>query len=182
VTIRLWPLLAVRGLLASLFGVLALAWPGVTVYALVLLFGAYALVDGVGQLVAAARGRDDRRQRLAQMMGGVLGVGLGLLSLFWPGATAFALAILIGVWAITTGVAEIVAAVRLRRVIRGEVLLGLAGLASVIAGLLIVVRPDVAAVAIAQVIGVYALIYAALLIALALRVRRLEQERPLIAL
>jgi uncharacterized membrane protein HdeD (DUF308 family) len=174
VTVRLWPVLAVRGLLALLFGCVALAWPDVTVYALVLLFGAYALVDGVSRLLAVLRPVHPGGRRMAELTGGLLGIVLGIVTLLWPGATALALAVLIGVWAVLSGATEIWAAIRLRRVIAGELLLALIGLVSVLVGLLLVVRPDIGAVTVARVIGVYALVASALLLMLAWRVRRLE--------
>lgn len=165
-------LLAVRGAIAVIFGVLALLWPKATVLALALLFGAYALVDGVGMLVSGIRQPGDRWQRTAQVLGGLLGVGAAIVTVIWPGVTAFVLVILIGAWAVVTGAMEIWAAIRLRRELTNEWLLAVVGVASVIAGVIILVRPDVGAIAIAQVIGIYALVAGVLMLISAWRLRK----------
>ncbi|MFJ8945112.1 HdeD family acid-resistance protein [Streptomyces sp. NPDC102395] len=162
-------MLALRGAAALSFAVMALVWPEVTALALALLFGAYALVDGVTWLASALRRDGDRRHRLIHAVGGLLGVTAGLVSLAWPGVTALALVGLVGTWAVVTGVAEIWAAVRFRRELHHEGVLFLAGAASVIAGILVWARPDAGAVAIAQVTGVCALISGALVLAAAWR-------------
>jgi len=105
-----WPVLMLRGFLALLFGALALLWPGITVLALAILFGAYALVDGVGLLIDAVRHKD-RPHRALDVVAGIAGIGAGIIAFIWPAITALALAMLIGAWALVTGVAEIVAAV-----------------------------------------------------------------------
>ncbi|MCW2584978.1 MAG: HdeD family acid-resistance protein, partial [Frankiales bacterium] len=117
---HLWPLLAGRALLAFAFGVLALAWPGITLYALVVLFGAWALVDGVSRLVTTIRAGADNDRRWPEILGGLAGIAVGVLTLVWPAVTALALTVLIAVWAIMIGVAETVAAIRWRRVLTGE--------------------------------------------------------------
>src|SRR5262249_13320305 len=136
---RYWWVLALRGVVAVLFGLLAFVWPGVTLAALVLLFGAYALLDGVAALVHAVAGGAGMRWPLA--LEGLVGVLAGIATLVWPGITALALLYLIAVWAIVTGVLEVVSAIRLRQVIDNEWLLGLSGLASVVFGVLLVVWP-----------------------------------------
>jgi uncharacterized membrane protein HdeD (DUF308 family) len=157
--------LVTRGVIAVAFGVLALVWPGVTVLALAVVFGIYCLVDGVMRIVDTVRDRDPAHRWLT-IIGGVLGVAAGIVSLIWPAITAMALALLVGAWAVVTGIAEIAAAIRLRKQIRGEALLALAGLISVIAGIVILFRPAAGAQAIAFVIGIFAVIYGAFLIAL----------------
>src|SRR5581483_5379609 len=103
-------LTAVRGLLAIAFGLAALVWPGITLVVMALLFGAYVLVDGVGSLVAYFRRRVTDRYRMAHLVAGVAAVVAGVLTLLWPGITALALTLLIGVWAVVIGVLDIVAA------------------------------------------------------------------------
>ncbi|MEW2285126.1 HdeD family acid-resistance protein [Streptomyces sp. NPDC047841] len=166
----MWMLVA-RGTAALLFGVVALVWPGVTVLALALLFGVYALADGLALLVSAFRRQGDAAHRAAHATGGVLGAAAGVVSIAWPGVTVLALAALIGAWAVVTGSAEIWAAVRFRHELHHEWVLFLAGVVSVAAGVLVWVRPDVGALTIAQVIGVYALLSGALVLAAARRLR-----------
>jgi uncharacterized membrane protein HdeD (DUF308 family) len=168
---RLSVLLALRGVLALIFGVLALVWPGVTVLALALLFAAYAVVDGVGMTVSGlSRGAPGRRW--PYVLAGIVGIVAGVLAALWPAVTALALVLLAGVWAIVTGVLEIVAAVRLRRELTGEWVLALLGALSVVAGVLILVRPDIGALALATVLGVYALLAGVVLLVAAWRVRK----------
>jgi uncharacterized membrane protein HdeD (DUF308 family) len=161
VTNRYGRLLALRGGFAVLFGLVALLWPGVTAIALALVFGAYAFVDGIAMLVESARRRTGAGPRVPYVVGGVAGIAIGLAAFFWPQVTALALAILVGIWALVTG--AIVLWLALRR--RGRWLTALAGAASVVAGVLVLLRPDAGAVAIAQVIGVYAVVAGVLMLA-----------------
>jgi uncharacterized membrane protein HdeD (DUF308 family) len=173
---RNWWALVLRGAGAILFGILAFVWPGLTVAALVALFGAFALVDGVLALIAAWRAAERRRPWWPMALEGLAGVALAVLTFLWPGATAFALLYLIAAWAILTGVLEVAAAVRLRREIEGEWLLALIGTASVAFGLLAVIFPGSGAVAIVWAIAAYALVFGVLLVGLGLRLRRWRQR------
>ena len=174
---RNWWALALRGLLAVIFGILAWIWPDLTLRVLVIFFGAYALVDGVFALVAAARG-ERQGSRWPLVIEGVAGVLAGLATLVWPDLTARVLLYLIAAWAIVTGVIEIVATIHLRREIENEVLLGLGGLASVLFGVLLIIFPGSGALALVWLIGAYAIIFGVLLIALAFRLRGLAQHLP----
>jgi uncharacterized membrane protein HdeD (DUF308 family) len=178
---RNWWVVLVRGIAGVLFGVSALLWPGITLGALVLFFGAYALVDGAFAIVSAfsRRARSDRWWVL--LLEGLLGIGAGLIAWFMPGVTALVLVYLMAAWMITTGVVEIVAAVRLRKEIRGEWLLGLAGVASIVMGVIVAFRPGVGALALVWMLGIYALLFGVLLITLSLRLRRLahREHRPM---
>jgi uncharacterized membrane protein HdeD (DUF308 family) len=171
--------LITRGVIAIAFGVLALVWPTVTVLALAVVFGIYALVDGFMRIVDTVRDRD-RAHRWISIIGGVLSIAAGVVSLVWPGITAVALALLIGAWALVTGVSEIVAAIRLRKQIRGEAFLAIAGLLSVIAGVVILFRPIAGALGIAIIIGIFAVIYGAFLVGLGFRLHRATRadEQP----
>jgi uncharacterized membrane protein HdeD (DUF308 family) len=146
-------LLALRGLAALAFGVLAVIWPGVTLVALAILFGAYALVNGVIEIVAAFRRPQDAARRTAQTIAGVLGVLAGIVALVWPGITALVLVVLFGAWAVVTGAMEIWAATR----IPGQWLTLVMGALTMIVGVLVLMRPVVGAVALALTIGVYAI-------------------------
>jgi uncharacterized membrane protein HdeD (DUF308 family) len=171
---RAWGLVVLRGAMAFLFGLFALIWPEITVLAFALLFGVYALADGIGLLVDAFR-NPHRSNRGMRILGGVLGVLAGLIAIIWPGLTVAALAIIVGVWAVVTGVTEIVVAIRLRKQIEGELMLGLAGLLSTVLGILVLAWPLAGAVTIASIIGIFALVYGVVLIGLGLRLRGLAR-------
>jgi len=171
-TLRLnWWLLALRGLVAMLFGVLAFIWPGATLLTLVWLFGAFALVNGLLSLVLAAKAPKGYPRLGSLILGGLLGILAGLLTFVMPGLTALGLLILIAVWAIVTGIMELMAAIRLRKVIANEWLLILAGIASVAFGAILLFRPAAGALVLIWWIGAWALIFGILLMILAFRMR-----------
>ncbi|ACY98913.1 MULTISPECIES: HdeD family acid-resistance protein [Thermomonospora] len=169
---RNWWTFAVRGAVAILFGLMAWIWPAITVWALVLLFGAYALVDGAFALAAAFRARAGQ-SRLWLAVTGAVGVLAGLLAFIWPGVTALVLLMLIAAWAVVTGVLEIVAAVTLRKELRGEWWYVIGGAVSVLFGLLLFVWPVSGALAVVWLIGLFAIVYGIALIAASLRIKRL---------
>jgi uncharacterized membrane protein HdeD (DUF308 family) len=170
---RHWRALAVRGGAAVLFGLMALIWPGITVLVLVLLFGAYALVDGVLALYAALAGRPGAEGRRGWLVfEGVAGVLAGIGAVVWPGITALALLYLIAAWALVTGAAEIATAIRLRRDIEGEWLMALSGLLSIVFGVLAFVFPAAGALAVVWLIATYAIFFGGVVLVLAFRLRR----------
>jgi uncharacterized membrane protein HdeD (DUF308 family) len=166
-----WWLLALRGLIAVVFGVLAFMWPGATLLTLVWLFGAFALLNGILSLVLAAKTPKGYPKVGSLIFGGLLGILAGLLAFVMPGITALGLLILIAAWAIATGVMELVAAVRLRKIITNEWLLILAGIASVAFGVILLLQPAAGALALVWLIGAWALVFGILLMILAFRVR-----------
>jgi len=166
-----WWLLALRGLVAVLFGVLAFMWPGATLITLVWLFGAFALVNGILSLVLAAKTPKGYPKVGSLILGGLLGILAGLLAFVMPGITALGLLILIAAWAIATGVMELVAAVRLRKTINNEWLLVLAGIASIVFGVLLLFQPGAGALALIWLIGAWAVVFGILLMILAFRMR-----------
>ena len=168
---RNWWLIALRGLAGILFGIITFVAPGITLAVLVLLFGAYAFADGVLAIVSAVRRRGTTDRWGMLLLEGLVGVAAGLVTLFWPGITALTLLYVIAFWALLTGVLEIAAAVRLRKVIVGEWLLALGGIASIIFGLAIAVFPAAGALAVALWIGAYMLVSGALLVGLGSRFR-----------
>jgi uncharacterized membrane protein HdeD (DUF308 family) len=173
---RNWWALAVRGLAAILFGILAVLWPGITLFVLVIFFGAYMLVDGIFAIVAAVRAAGEEARWWLLLIEGILGVLAGLVALLWPGLTALALLYFIAAWAIVSGVLEIVGAIRLRREIEGEWALGLSGVLSVLFGILLVVIPAPAGLlSLVWLIGAYAVAFGVLLLVLAFRVRNLSR-------
>jgi uncharacterized membrane protein HdeD (DUF308 family) len=176
ILVRNWWALVLRGVLAVVFGILAIVFPGITLEALVILFGAFALVDGAFAIVAAVRAAERKRSWGALVLEGIGGIAVGILTFVWPGVTAFALLYLIAAWAFVTGVFEIVAAIRLRREITGELWLGLAGAASIAFALLVVIFPGSGAVAIVWAIGAYAIVFGVLLIGLGLKLRGLGRR------
>jgi len=173
---RHWWVIALRGLAALLFGVLAFVWPGMTLAVLVLLFGAYALVDGILAIVVAARGGTDHR--LVMGLEGVVGVLAGLATFVFPGLTALVLLYIIAFWAVLTGVLEVVAAVRLRRAITNEWGLIIGGVLSVLFGIVLIASPGVGALAVVFVIAAYAVLFGVTLLMLSWRLRSHAQQLP----
>lgn len=168
---RNWWAFVLRGVFAILFGIGAWLWPGLTLAALVFLFGAYALVDGVFAVAAGIASHGENRRWWAELLVGIAGIALGVMVFAWPDVTALTLLYLIAAWALVTGVMEIAAAIELRKRIDNEWLLGLGGLASVLFGLLLIVFPGAGALGLLWLIGAYAVLFGVLLIALGLRLR-----------
>ena len=173
---RHWWVIALRGLAAVLFGVLAFVWPGMTLAVLVLLFGAYALVDGILAIVVAVRGGTDHR--LFVGLEGVVGVLAGLATFVFPGLTALVLLYIIAFWAVLTGVLEVVAAVRLRQAITNEWGLIIGGILSVLFGIVLIAAPGPGALAVVFVIGAYAVLFGVTLLMLSWRLRSHAQGLP----
>jgi len=170
---RNWWLIVLRGVCAILFGLFAWTWPGVTLGVLVLLWAVYAFADGILAFVAAWSGASGRPS-WALALEGVVGICAAAAGILYPGVTALVLLYVIAAWALITGVLEIVAAVHLRREIENELWLGLAGLASVFFGLVLIARPGLGAVAVIWIIGTYAMLFGLVLIVLGFRVKTLK--------
>lgn len=168
---RNWWALAVRGLFAVLFGIAAFIWPGMALKFLIALFGLYALVDGMFALIAGYLAAEAHLRSSPLVVSGLAGIAVGVVTYVWPAATALVLLYYIGFWAVLTGVLGIAAAIRLRREIENEWLLGISGAASVLFGLYIIVVPGAGALALLWLIGIYALIIGILLLGLAFRLR-----------
>ena len=166
-----WWSLVVRGIVAVLFAAVTFIWPSITFAALVFLFAGYALVDGIMSLVAAVRAERAHSRWGALVFEGVVGIGAAILTVFWPAITALALVYIVAFWAIFTGVAEILAAARLRHYISGEWLLAIAGILSIAFGCLLVAAPLAGAIVLALWAGVYMLFFGMMLIALGIRLR-----------
>ncbi|HUZ50421.1 MAG TPA: HdeD family acid-resistance protein [Candidatus Dormibacteraeota bacterium] len=168
---RNWWALLLRGFAAVLFGGLAFLVPGTTIYALVILFGAYAFVDGVFAIASAVRAAEAHERWWPFVIEGVIGLAIAAITFFQPHITAFALYITIAVWAFLTGIFEIVAAVQLRKAIAGELLLIVSGVLSILFAALLVAFPQVGALTIVYIIGAYAMVFGVLMIGLAFRLR-----------
>ncbi len=173
---RNWWLVALRGTLAVIFGMAAFVWPGVTFEVLVLLFGAYAFVDGVLVLSFGLMAAGDGEQWWPLVLSGIFGIGLGVLTFARPETMALALVYVAGFWAIVTGLLEIVAAIRLRDVVSGEWLMGLGGVLSIIFGVLVVAQPNSGALALVYLFGFYAILAGISQVALGFRLRGLGAD------
>jgi uncharacterized membrane protein HdeD (DUF308 family) len=167
---RNWWIFLLRGLLAIAFALIAFIWPAAAGLALVILFGAWAFVDGIFALGSAIFGKNVQHRWLL-VLEGIVGVVAGLVVWFWPGLAAFTLLLFIAWWAIITGILEIFYAIQLRKTITNEWLYILAGLASVIFGGLIIWHPWAGAFAVIWIIAAYAAIFGILLIGFSMRLR-----------
>ena len=178
---RDWWVFAVRGIAAILFGVLAFASPEITLATLVLLFGAYAFVDGVSLLIALARGEAGARKH-AWSVGimGVLGIVISIVTFVSPGITALSLLYIVAFWAITMGMFQVVAAIALRREIEGELWMGLGGVMSVAFGILLIVAPGTGLLTLVWLLGAWAIVFGASSLGLAYRLRGIgaPQRKP----
>jgi uncharacterized membrane protein HdeD (DUF308 family) len=146
------------------------------VFALVILFGAFALVDGIFAIATGITFHKYFKRWWALLLEGLAGIIIGALTFFWPGITALALLYFIAAWAIITGIFEIVAAIQLRRLIVGEWAMILSGLLSIALGVLLFVFPGAGAVSLMWMIGIYAILFGTTLIILAIRLRGLWHE------
>jgi uncharacterized membrane protein HdeD (DUF308 family) len=173
---RNWWIIGLRGAAAIIFGILMLLMPGVGLMALVLLFGSYAIIEGVLNVIASVRGRRNEERWWALLLEGLVSIAAGLIAFFMPGLTALALVYVIAAWAVVTGVLEIVAAVRLRHEITGEWWLALSGVASIAFGVLMMAFPRAGALALVLWVGAYSLVFGALLLFLAFRLRRWHEH------
>ncbi|RSZ60176.1 HdeD family acid-resistance protein [Massilia atriviolacea] len=170
--LRNWWLLVARGAIAIVFGVLAIAWPAVTLLTLTALFAAFTLLGGAVWIVGAIKYRGMDRHWWMPMLLGIVSVAVGVLATFNPAITLLTLILLMGANAVVSGVLDIVIAVRVRKLIRGEWLLLLSGLVSIVFGLIVLLFPlGAGAVMLATLIGVYAILTGVLLLCLAVRVR-----------
>ena len=167
-----WWALALRGAIAILFGLAALVRPGIALEALILLFGAYALVDGVFSIVGVFGGTRSGTPRWLLFLEGVVSILAGLIAFVLPGLAAVAFLYLIAVWAIITGISEIAMAIRLRQEIRGEWALIVGGALSVIFGVILAsVGPVVGLVSLIWLIGIYAIAFGVMMLITSFQVR-----------
>ncbi len=169
---RHWWAIGLRGIAAIVFGILAFIWPGITLAVLVMLFGAYALVDGVLSIVSAVRSGGAHVWGL--LLEGIVSILAGVAAFAFPGVIALFLVLVIASWAIVKGALEVISAVRLRKVIDNEWAWIAGGLLSVIFGLILLGLPGAGALALVWLIGAYAVIFGSTLVVLAWRVRDLE--------
>ncbi len=161
-----WWVVLLRGIAAILFGLIALSRPGITIAVLVLFWGAYALVDGIFEVVAGVRAKYG-----SLILLGVLGIAAGVVTFLWPAITAVALLYIIAFWAIVAGILQIAAAVRLRKEIEGEWLWMLSGVCTVILGFLLIARPGAGALSVVTLIAFFAMAWGVLLVILAFKLK-----------
>lgn len=175
---RNWWVLLLRGLLAIAFGVLAWMQPGITITALALLFGAYAMADGILGIWGSIAGRKVNEDWWILLLWALISIAAGIATFMAPGITAMVLLYFIAAWAIAIGLIQIVSAIRLRKQIRDEWWLILAGLISVAFGALLIFRPGAGAVGMLWVIATYAIFFGILLVFLSFRVRSYAKQAP----
>jgi uncharacterized membrane protein HdeD (DUF308 family) len=173
---RNWWAVLIRGIAAVIFGLLAFFWPGITGFALVILFGAYAFVDGIFALIAAIRAAESHERWLVLAAEGIIGLIIAAITFFSPGITAIALYFVIATWAVLTGILEIVAAVRLRQMVPNEWLLILSGILSIAFGVLLVIYPMIGILTVIYLIGFYAVVFGVMLIGFSLRLRSVNER------
>jgi len=166
-----WWMLLLRGIAAIIFGVLAFAWPGMTLLTLIVFYGAFALIDGVLAIIAAITGGAPAPRWWLAIVG-LLGIATGLLMFMMPGLTALVLLYFIAGWAIATGVFQIIGAIKLRKEIDNEWFLILGGIVSVLFGVGVMMAPGAGALALIWVIGTYAIFTGVMFVALAFRLKR----------
>lgn len=172
-----WWLLLLRGLAAIAFGVLAFYWPGLTLLTLTLMWGFYAIADGILALWAAIASRGgEKAARWWLALVGIAGILAGILTFVWPGMTALVLLMFIASWAIVIGLLQIWGAIRLRKEIEGEWLLALSGILSVAFGTILFAQPGAGALAVVWLIGSFAIIAGCIYIALAFQLKK--HKRP----
>jgi uncharacterized membrane protein HdeD (DUF308 family) len=171
-----WWAMAIRGVLAILFGILAFVWPGVTLFALVWLFGVYAIVEGVDSLIGSLYGRVETGHRWWLGIAGVVSIVAGVLAFAWPAITALILLYLIAARALITGAIDFASAIALRREIQDEWLLALGGAAAVVFGIIMFASPLAGALAVIWLIAAYAVVIGVLLVAFSFRMRTWQHQ------
>jgi uncharacterized membrane protein HdeD (DUF308 family) len=176
--VRSWWVLALRGIFGILFGVLALLWPGLTLLTLVALFAAYALLGGIASVIGAFSNRRANDDWWLPFLLGLVSIGAGIVAITNPFLTALVLVLVMGANALVTGVLDIIAAVRLRKLVPGGWLLALSGIVAVVFGAFVFLFPAAGALALVWLVSLYAIVTGALLLTLAVRARALVKGGP----
>jgi uncharacterized membrane protein HdeD (DUF308 family) len=175
---RNWWALLIRGIVAIIFGILAFIWPGATILAIGILFGAYAFVDGIFAIIATVRAAEAGERWWPFLIEGIVGIVIAAITFYDIRITLLALYLTIAAWAFVTGIFEIVAAIQLRKAIANEFWLILGGIASIAFGVLMVIFPLIGALALIWLIGTYAIIFGIIMIAFSFRLRAHIQPPP----
>lgn len=171
VTQRHWWVLLARGILAILFGIIALAAPGIALLAFIYVFAAYALIDGIIAVFVSIQERRFVRTWWVLLLEGIFGIIFGILAFSWPGETALVLLFLVAIWALVTGIMEVSAAFVVPGSAGRRWGLGLAGLFSIIFGLILIVHPGAGLLAVLWLVGVFAIVFGISLIVYAFQIR-----------
>lgn len=174
-----WWLLVLRGVLAILFALLAVAYPGAALVTLALVFGAYVFIDGIAALWMGITGHTEDGRVWPLFFFGIFGILAGCVTFMWPGITLFAFLAVVAAWAIIRGIFEIALAVRLRKVIEGEWIFGFSGVLSVVFGVLLFTMPTAGLVALVWLTAFYAFLFGIITIALGLRLHYPADERDI---
>ncbi|MBV9522370.1 MAG: HdeD family acid-resistance protein [Alphaproteobacteria bacterium] len=177
VLMRNWWALALRGVASLVFGLIAILFPGITIGALILLFAVYAVVDGVFAIIAGIRAAERHERWWPLALEGVIDILAGIVVFLWPALSLIVLIYIIAAWAVISGAALLGAAVRLRA-LRGDWLLAVNGVISVLLGVLLFLSPIAGAIVLAWWVGAYALLFGVLLIILAFQLRRWRAQPP----
>lgn len=179
---RRWQVVVLRGVLAVLFGLIAIVWPQITVLALAILWGVFTLVDGIAATaMGVGKGVGSKGDRAYLIVLGVLGIIAGVITFLWPAITVVVLLVVIAVWAIIAGIMQIVAAFRLRKVVRNEWFLAVSGLVTLALGILLIVQPAEGAVALVIAIATFAIAWGIVLIVFGFRLRSLRGRDPAVS-
>ncbi len=172
----LWQDMLLRGLVAIAFGLLAIFMPGITVAAFILLFGAFAIADGLLLVLQSVTTRRHEAHWWVRLLQGLLSIAIGIAVFVWPGLTLLVLLYIIAFYAIAGGLLQILAAIDLRKAIKGELLLLVSGILAVAIGVLLIMRPGIGLIALVQTLGIFAIAYGIMIAVLALRLRSLVHK------
>ncbi|MGA9138904.1 MAG: DUF308 domain-containing protein [Methanocella sp.] len=172
----LWQDMLLRGLVAIAFGLLAIFMPGITVAAFILLFGAFAIADGLLLVLQSVTTRRHEAHWWVRLLQGLLSIAIGIAVFVWPGLTLLVLLYIIAFYAIAGGLLQILAAIDLRKAIKGEMLLLVSGILAVAIGVLLIMRPGIGLIALVQTLGIFAIAYGIMIAVLALRLRSLVHK------
>lgn len=171
-----WWVFLIRGILALIFGILCFVQPDLSLTTLVLMFGIFALADGVMGVFIAVVGRKEIEDWWVLLLWGLIGITAGVLTFAAPNVTALVLLFYIALWAVVSGVLQVALAIRLRKEIEGELFLILAGVLSIVFGIILIARPANGALAVVWIIGMFAILYGITMTILAVRLRSLRSR------
>ena len=171
---RRWWIVGLRGVLALVFGILAFVFPSAALMALVLVFGIYALLDGLFALTTALALRPQKPLWTMLLIEGIAGILAGIFAFAWPEMTAFALVYLAAAWALVTGIFQLVAAYRLREIVANDWLMIVGGAASILLGVLLIALPGAAMFVWVMLVAAYAVVFGVVTISLAVKLYRLS--------